>query len=71
MTAKNRRTFLKRLGQGALGSMALPAFGNTLVDTWKAEGLSNGNTSSEAYWELVKSQFNFAEGLELILITRL
>ena len=43
--------------------MALPAFGNTLVDTWKAEGLSNGNTSSEAYWELVKSQFNFAEGL--------
>ncbi|WP_350290209.1 aminotransferase class V-fold PLP-dependent enzyme [uncultured Croceitalea sp.] len=63
MTAKNRRTFLKRLGQGALGSMALPAFGNTLLESWKTEGLSNGDTNSEAYWELVKSQFNIAEGL--------
>ena len=63
MDSKNRRTFLKRFGQGALGAMALPAFGNTLPRTWNTEGIAHGNKDSEAYWERVKSQFHFAEGL--------
>jgi len=29
MDAKNRRTFLKRLGQGTIGAMAMPVFGAT------------------------------------------
>ncbi|WP_350284648.1 aminotransferase class V-fold PLP-dependent enzyme [uncultured Croceitalea sp.] len=57
-----RRNFLKRLGQGTLGSMTLPMFGNELQAHWQAIGL-NSNDSTEAYWKLVKSQFNLAEGL--------
>ena len=63
MDNKTRRTFLKRIGQGVLGSLTLPMFGNSLSEYWKAEGLMEGDYSSEAYWELVKSQFIMAEGL--------
>ncbi|WP_394973773.1 aminotransferase class V-fold PLP-dependent enzyme [uncultured Croceitalea sp.] len=63
MEPKNRRAFLKRFGQGALASMSMPLFGNTLADSWKVDGISSGDTNSEVYWELVKSQFNIAEGL--------
>jgi len=63
MKTKDRRTFLKRFGQGALASITLPAFGATLRNDWKTDGISLGDTNSEAYWELVKSQFNMAEGL--------
>ena len=63
MDAKNRRTFLKRLGQGAIGAIAMPTFGAAFSKEWKAEGISNGATNSEAYWELVKSQFHLADGL--------
>lgn len=63
METKNRRTFLKRFGQGALASMAMPVFGNTLIDDWKIDGISEVDTNSEGYWKLVKSQFNMAEGL--------
>ncbi|MFD2588521.1 aminotransferase class V-fold PLP-dependent enzyme [Croceitalea marina] len=63
MDSENRRKFLKRFGQGALASMTMPVFGNTLKDDWKAEGIFEGEANTEAYWELVKSQFNLAEGL--------
>ncbi|PWL39460.1 aminotransferase [Flagellimonas aquimarina] len=64
MNHKTRRTFLKRLGQGAIGSFALPVFGTSLADHWHAEGLTQVDDTSEAYWELVKSQFDMAEGLQ-------
>lgn len=63
MDHKNRRTFLKRIGQGTLGAMAFPAFGNTHHNAWVTEGIAQGAKDSEAYWERVKSQFHFAEGL--------
>jgi len=63
MDAKNRRTFLKRLGQGSLGAIAFPTFGNAIANSWETEGIFEGNKNTEAYWERVKSQFNFAEGL--------
>ncbi len=61
MSDKNRRKFLKCFGQSTLASMAMPIFGNTLKDEWKAEGAFEGDTNAETYWELVKSQFNLAE----------
>jgi len=63
MEAKNRRTFLKRLGQGTIGAMTMPAFGATFSKEWEIEGISNVAANSEAYWELVKSQFHLTEGL--------
>ena len=63
MNNNNRRTFLKRLGQGTVGAMAFPAFGNTLTEAWATEGITNSHKETEAYWERVKSQFHFAEGL--------
>jgi selenocysteine lyase/cysteine desulfurase len=63
MSNDSRRKFLTRLGQGALASMTLPVFGNTLANDWMAQGISKGDANAESYWELVKSQFNIAEGL--------
>ena len=63
MDASSRRKFLKRIGQGALGSLTLPAFGNSLQTHWKSIGLYENQDTSEEYWHLVKSQFNLAEGL--------
>lgn len=63
MGTKNRRTFLKRFGQGAIASLTMPVFGHTLIEDWKSDGIFEGDTNTETYWELVKSQFNFAEGL--------
>ena len=51
------------MGQGALGSLTLPAFGNTLKTHWKTVGLHEKKEASEDFWHLVKSQFNLAEGL--------
>ncbi|MEM9869397.1 MAG: aminotransferase class V-fold PLP-dependent enzyme [Bacteroidota bacterium] len=63
MHANTRRKFLKQMGQGALGSLTLPAFGNTLKTHWKTVGLYEKKEASEDFWHLVKSQFNLAEGL--------
>ncbi len=63
MTNTARRSFLKRLGQGAVGSMTLPVFSTTLNDHWQTIGLHTTANDSEEYWHLVKSQFNLAEGL--------
>lgn len=58
----SRRKFITRLGQGAIGSIALPVFGSNLQAKWNDLGLNSPNDSEE-YWGLVKSQFQFAEGL--------
>lgn len=63
MKAPSRRTFLRQLGQGTLSSFAVPLFGPDLLSSWKAIGLDDPQNNTETYWELVKAQFNFAEGL--------
>ena len=63
MKTPSRRNFLKQLGQGTIGSFATPLFGAGLLTSWEAIGLDNPQNKTEAYWDLVKSQFNFAEGL--------
>lgn len=63
MKVPTRRIFLKQLGQGTLGSFAVPLFGADLLSSWKAVGLDDLQNDTEEYWELVKAQFNFAEGL--------
>ncbi len=63
MDASSRRKFLKRIGQGAIGSLTLPSFGNTLQTHWNSIGLYESQDNSEDFWHLVKSQFNLAEGL--------
>ncbi len=54
---------MRQLGQGTLGSFAAPLFGAGLLTSWEAIGLDNPQNKTEAYWDLVKSQFNLAEGL--------
>ena len=67
MDAKNRRSFLKAIRFGAAGTIALPAFGAAKLEEvtayWDDLGLGVQDDTSEAYWDLVKSQFIFAEGL--------
>ncbi|MEO0902788.1 MAG: aminotransferase class V-fold PLP-dependent enzyme, partial [Bacteroidota bacterium] len=63
MDTSSRRKFLKRMGQGALGSLTLPVFGNELQTHWESIGLNKFQEDSEEFWNLVKSQFNLADGL--------
>ena len=63
----NRRKFLKNLGAGVAGTVALP------LQSWahSSESLKTAinllkqfpKQESEAYWETVASQFRFAEGI--------
>ncbi len=63
----NRRKFLKNLGAGVAGTVALP------LQSWanSSESLKTAinqlkqfpQQKSEAYWETVASQFKFAEGI--------
>jgi selenocysteine lyase/cysteine desulfurase len=62
MNKNSRRKFLTRLGQGTLGTIALPVYGSNLSTNWSNIGLNNFN-DSEDYWNLVKSQFQLLEGL--------
>lgn len=63
--AKNRRKFLKTLGIGAAGALATPQHIWAKASQPLQSALADLNTTSnsEAYWETVQSQFNFAEGL--------
>ncbi|GAB5472153.1 MAG: hypothetical protein Mars2KO_02520 [Maribacter sp.] len=61
----NRRKFLKTLGVGAVASLGNPAaiWGRATAPVAQVlEGLKREDTS-EVYWEEVRSQFKFAEGL--------
>lgn len=64
---KNRRTFIKNISTGLLGTMAVP---NTIWANNTAgieEALTaiktHSNPDEEAYWETIKSHFNFADRL--------
>lgn len=66
MDNKNRRKFIKFIPSGIAATMTLPAFIKATQDTFnKSVGtlLENESTQTEAYWDLVKSQFRFAPGL--------
>ena len=51
------------MGRGTLSSFTVPLFGPSLLTSWETIGLDNPNNKTEEYWDLVKSQFHFADGL--------
>lgn len=59
---KTRRSFVKSLFAGAAGTVLLPSYATNYKDR-VVEKLPQNDDESEAYWELVKRQFIFAEGL--------
>ena len=62
---RNRRKFLKTLGIGAVGAMARPTqiWAKSTSELQQTISFFNAADTSEAFWETVKSQFSFAEGL--------
>ena len=62
---RNRRKFLKTLGIGAVGAMASPTqiWAKSTSELQQTIGLFKTEDTSEAFWEAVKSQLSFAEGL--------
>ncbi|MGA9238151.1 aminotransferase class V-fold PLP-dependent enzyme [Robiginitalea sp.] len=62
---RNRRKFLKTLGIGAAGAMASPTqiWSKSTSELQQTISSFNAADTSEAFWETVKSQFSFAEGL--------
>jgi len=66
LDTKNRGKFIKSLPTGIAATMTIPAFIKATQDVFNnsVSTLLDGETKhSEAYWELVKSQFRFASGL--------
>ncbi|MGB5821189.1 MAG: aminotransferase class V-fold PLP-dependent enzyme [Saonia sp.] len=61
----NRRRFLKTLGTGVVGTMATPLqmWSQATQPLQLAMAELQANDASETYWETVRSQFRFAEGL--------
>ena len=62
---RNRRKFLKTLGIGAVGAITSPTeiWAKSTSELQQAIGVFKTEDTSEAFWETVKSQFHFAEGL--------
>ena len=60
-----RRKFLRTLGTGAMAAMATPAqaWANSSLGLEEALTTLRANDTSEAFWETVKAQFHFADGL--------
>ncbi|WP_396637276.1 aminotransferase class V-fold PLP-dependent enzyme [Maribacter sp. R77961] len=65
---KNRRAFLKNMGLGVAGTLAIPAQSwsksKTPLETAIHELKEFPNPNSEQYWEIVASQFQFAKGVK-------
>tara|TARA_R110002012_G_scaffold263456_1_gene446310 strand:+ start:151956 stop:153236 length:1281 start_codon:yes stop_codon:yes gene_type:complete len=63
--ANNRRDFLRTLGIGTAAAMTNPTqiWAKSTADLQHTIGLFTTEDTSEAFWETVKSQFSFAEGL--------
>ena len=61
----NRRNFLRTLGMGTVTAVVSPAhiWAKSTSDLQKTIGLFKTEDTSEAFWETIKSQFRFAEGL--------
>ena len=67
MGQKNRRGFLKSITAGAAGLAVLPVFGASLetpLEEINTNFLALKNDTSEDFWEGVKKQFRFAEGVQ-------
>ncbi|MFK7982905.1 MAG: hypothetical protein AB8G86_23195 [Saprospiraceae bacterium] len=61
---KNRRKFLQTFGTGLAGSLALPNIALSNTASTAIVDLSNHEAdTSEAFWELVKTQFILAPSL--------
>jgi selenocysteine lyase/cysteine desulfurase len=63
----NRRKFLKAFTAGAAGLAVLPVFGaslDTSLEEINTQFLHAKNDASEDFWEGVKQQFRFAEGVQ-------
>lgn len=63
----NRRKFLKSITAGAAGLAVLPIFGASLetpLEEINANFVNTKQDSSEDFWENVKQQFRFAEGVQ-------
>jgi selenocysteine lyase/cysteine desulfurase len=63
----NRRKFLKSLTAGAAGLAVLPVFGASLetpLEDINANFLNAKEDTSEDFWEGVKQQFRFADGVQ-------
>jgi len=67
MENNKRRKFIKSVSTGILGSLAIPnlasGYNNQNANDDSSISFSNLPETSEAYWELVKSQFRFASQL--------
>lgn len=63
MKNKQRRSFVKRLMAGSLGVTLFSNY-TTTATTAIRPALGNSKDTSEAFWETVKKQFRFAEGLK-------
>jgi len=65
---KNRRAFLKNIGLGVAGTVAVPAQSwsksKTSLETAIHELKEFPNPNSEKYWKLIASQFQFAKGVK-------
>jgi len=63
--ANNRRDFLRTLGIGTAAAMTSPSqiWAKSTADLQQTIGLFKTEDTSEAFWETIKSQFSFAEGL--------
>ncbi|WP_047418305.1 aminotransferase class V-fold PLP-dependent enzyme [Cellulophaga sp. Hel_I_12] len=63
--ANNRRDFLRTLGIGTAAAMTSPTqiWAKSTADLQQTIGLFKTEDTSEAFWETIKSQFSFAEGL--------
>ena len=61
MNPKNRRSFLKVFSSGITGAILLPSLSSRANTEYLA--LKSTQDNSEAYWQEVKEQFKFAQGL--------
>lgn len=63
MKHNHRRSFIKQALAGITGATLLPSYTSTASTTEKPIPSLNPTDTSEAFWETVKEQFIFADGL--------
>ncbi len=63
MKKTHRRSFVKQLFTGVAGTVLVPSFASNTEVINTIPQLSKTNDTSEAFWETIKKQFIFADGL--------
>jgi len=63
MKNNRRRSFVKKLLAGTTGAILAPSLTSVAATTSKQLPVLDSNDDSEAFWEGVKQQFKFADGL--------